>query len=227
MRFLLSCWLAMSLAAGATRLKDLVDFEGVRDNQLVGYGLVVGLKGTGDKQQTVFSTQSLTNLLSRMGITVSPTAIQVKNTAAVLVTADLQPFIQPGTRIDVSVSSIGDASNLQGGVLVLTPLKGADGQVYAVGQGSVVTGGFVAGRGGNSQTLNHPTSGRIPNGAIVGKAIAVSRTQQENSFATPAIRFHNRGSYRRCYQSSVRRYGRGSGAGGELRRDYGVNTGFL
>lgn len=169
MRFLLSCWLAMSLAAGATRLKDLVDFEGVRDNQLVGYGLVVGLKGTGDKQQTVFSTQSLTNLLSRMGITVSPTAIQVKNTAAVLVTADLQPFIQPGTRIDVSVSSIGDASNLQGGVLVLTPLKGADGQVYAVGQGSVVTGGFVAGRGGNSQTLNHPTSGRIPNGAIVEK----------------------------------------------------------
>jgi flagellar P-ring protein precursor FlgI len=159
----------MSLAAGATRLKDLVDFEGVRDNQLVGYGLVVGLKGTGDKQQTVFSTQSLTNLLSRMGITVSPTAIQVKNTAAVLVTADLQPFIQPGTRIDVSVSSIGDASNLQGGVLVLTPLKGADGQVYAVGQGSVVTGGFVAGRGGNSQTLNHPTSGRIPNGAIVEK----------------------------------------------------------
>jgi flagellar P-ring protein precursor FlgI len=159
----------MSLAAGATRLKDLVDFEGVRDNQLVGYGLVVGLKGTGDKQQTVFSTQSLTNLLSRMGITVSPTAIQVKNTAAVLVTADLQPFIQPGTRIDVSVSSIGDASNLQGGVLVLTPLKGADGQVYAVGQGSVVTGGFVAGRGGSSQTLNHPTSGRIPNGAIVEK----------------------------------------------------------
>ena len=99
--------------------------------ELIGYGLVVGLKGTGDKQQTVFSTQSLTNLLSRMGITVSPTAIQVKNTAAVLVTADLPPFIQPGTRIDVSVSSIGDSSNLQGGVLVLTPLKGADGQVYA------------------------------------------------------------------------------------------------
>lgn len=170
-RSLLLCLLVITTPSlRATRLKDLVEIEGVRDNQLIGYGLVVGLKGTGDKQQTVFSTQSLTNLLSRMGITVSPTAIQVKNTAAVLVTADLPPFIQPGTRIDVSVSSIGDSSNLQGGVLVLTPLKGADGQVYAVGQGSVVTGGFVAGRAGNSQTVNHPTSGRIPNGAIVEKA---------------------------------------------------------
>jgi flagellar P-ring protein precursor FlgI len=174
MRVLLSRMLAATLAAGGlvygTRLKDLVEIEGVRDNQLIGYGLVVGLKGTGDKQQTIFSTQSLTNLLSRMGITVSPTAIQVKNTAAVLVTADLPAFSQPGTRIDVSVSSIGDASNLQGGVLVLTPLKGADAQVYAVGQGSVVTGGFVAGRGGNSQIVAHPTSGRIPNGAIIEKA---------------------------------------------------------
>jgi flagellar P-ring protein precursor FlgI len=152
-----------------TRLKDLVAIEGVRDNQLMGYGLVVGLNGTGDKRQTVFSAQSLTNLLARMGISVSPTAILVRNTAAVLVTANLPPFAQPGTRIDISVSSIGDASNLQGGVLVLSPLKGADGQVYAVAQGSVVTGGFVAGKGGNSQTLNHPTSGRIPNGAIVEK----------------------------------------------------------
>ncbi len=154
----------------ATRLKDLVAIEGVRDNQLMGYGLVVGLNGTGDKRQTVFSAQSLTNLLARMGISVSPSAILVRNTAAVLVTANLPPFAQNGTRIDISVSAIGDAGNLQGGVLVLTPLKGADGQVYAVGQGSVVTGGFVAGKGGASQTLNHPTSGRIPNGAIVEKA---------------------------------------------------------
>lgn len=156
--------------ATATRLKDLVAIEGVRDNQLMGYGLVVGLNGTGDKRQTVFSAQSLTNLLARMGISVSPTAILVRNTAAVLVTANLPPFAQTGTRIDISVSAIGDASNLQGGVLVLSPLKGADGQVYAVAQGSVVTGGFVAGKGGNSQTLNHPTSGRIPSGAIVEKA---------------------------------------------------------
>jgi flagellar P-ring protein precursor FlgI len=170
LHWLLITTLTAADAIHVTRLKDLVEIEGVRDNQLIGYGLVVGLKGTGDKQQTIFSTQSLTNLLSRMGVTVSPTAIQVKNTAAVLVTADLPAFSQPGTRIDVSVSSIGDAANLQGGVLILTPLKGADAQVYAVGQGSVVTGGFVAGQGGNSQIVAHPTSGRIPNGAIIEKA---------------------------------------------------------
>jgi flagellar P-ring protein FlgI len=129
----------------------------------------VGLNGTGDKRQTVFSSQSLTNLLARMGVAVSPTAILVRNTAAVLVTADLPPFAQPGTRIDISVAAIGDSTNLQGGILVLTPLKAADGQVYAAGQGSVITGGFVAGRGGNSQTVNHPTAGRVPSGAIVEK----------------------------------------------------------
>src|SRR5437660_2479224 len=157
-------WLFLNLAltaapavSAATRLKDLVTIEGVRDNQLMGYGLVVGLNGTGDKRQTVFSAQSLTNLLARMGVTVSPSAILVRNTAAVLVTANLQPFAQPGTRIDISVSAIGDSTNLQGGILVLTPLKAADGQTYAVGQGSVVTGGFSAGGGGNKQTLNHPT----------------------------------------------------------------------
>jgi flagellar P-ring protein precursor FlgI len=156
-------------AASGTRLKDLVSIEGVRDNQLVGYGLVVGLNGTGDKRQTVFSAQSLTNLLARMGVQVSPTAILVRNTAAVLVTSDLPPFAQPGTRIDISVAAIGDSTNLQGGILVLTPMKGPDGLVYAAGQGSVVTGGFVAGRGGSSQTVNHPTAGRIPNGAIIEK----------------------------------------------------------
>lgn len=164
--------LALSPLWGAgpgTRLKDLVSVEGVRDNQLVGYGMVAGLNGTGDKTQTVFSAQSLTNLLARMGVQVNPTAILVKNTAAVLVTADLPPFAQPGVRIDISVAAIGDSTNLRGGVLILTPLKGPDGQVYAAGQGSVVTGGFVAGRGGTSQTVNHPTAGRIPNGAIVEK----------------------------------------------------------
>src|SRR5579872_3505228 len=162
----------LSAEPGGTRLKDLVSIEGVRDNQLVGYGLVVGLNGTGDKTQTVFSPQSLTNLLARMGIQVSPTAIMVRNTAAVLVTADLPPFAQPGTRIDITVGAIGDSRNLQGGILVMTPLKGADGQVYAAAQGSVVTGGFVAGRGGaggSSQTVNHPTAGRVPNGGIIEK----------------------------------------------------------
>jgi flagellar P-ring protein FlgI len=154
-------------AIAATRLKDLVTLEGVRDNQLVGYGLVVGLNGTGDKRQTVFSAQSLTNLLARMGVTVPPTAILVRNMAAVLVTANLPPFAQPGARLDTTVSAVGDASNLQGGMLILTPLRAADGQVYAVAQGSVITGGFAAGRGGATQTLNHPTAGRIPNGGII------------------------------------------------------------
>ena len=151
-----------------TRLKDLVTIEGVRSNQLVGYGLVVGLNGTGDRQQTLFSAQSLTNVLQRMGVTVSPTAITVKNTASVLVTATLPPYAQPGSSLDVDVAAIGDASNLQGGVLILTTLRGINGQVYATVQGPVVTGGFSAGRGSaNSQTVNHPTVGRIPSGASV------------------------------------------------------------
>jgi flagellar P-ring protein precursor FlgI len=151
----------------ATRLKDLVSMEGVRDNQLVGYGLVVGLAGTGDKRQTVFSAQTLSNLLERMGVSVAPAALQAKNTAAVMITATLPPFSQPGTRIDVTVAALGDATNLQGGQLVMTPLKSAGGQVFAAAQGPVVTGGFVAGRGGNNQTVNHPTVGRVPSGAIV------------------------------------------------------------
>jgi flagellar P-ring protein precursor FlgI len=162
-------WLAPGAGAAGTRLKDLVSIEGVRDNQLFGYGIVVGLNGTGDKVQTVFSAQSLTNLLARMGVQVDPTKILVRNTAGAFVTADLPAFAQPGVRIDVSVAAIGDATNLQGGILVLTPLKAANGQVYAAAQGSVVTGGFVAGRGGNNQTVNHPTAGRVPNGAIVEK----------------------------------------------------------
>ena len=150
-----------------TRLKELVALEGMRDNQLIGYGLVVGLAGTGDRRQTVFSAQSLTNLLERMGVSVKPEAIRVNNTAAVMVTATLPPFAQPGMKVDVTAAAIGDASNLQGGLLVMTSLRGADGLVYAVAQGPVVTGGFVAGRTGNSQTVNHPTVGRVPGGAII------------------------------------------------------------
>ena len=185
--------LLLAAAAHAARLKDLVEIEGVRENQLVGYGVVVGLAGKGDSQQTVFSNQSLTNILERMGVAVSPTAIRVKNTAAVMVTANLPPFAQPGTRIDATIGAIGDASTLQGGILILTSLRGADGQVYAVAQGPVVTGGFIAGRGGAVQTVNHPTVGRAPNGAIVERAApsvapkSIARLQlREPDFTTSA-----------------------------------------
>jgi flagellar P-ring protein FlgI len=162
------CWLALgSVPADAARLKDLVDIEGVRDNQLVGYGLVVGLAGTGDGRQATFPAQSLANLLERMGVSVPATAFQIKNTAAVMVTATLPPFAQPGMHIDVTVGAMGDARNLQGGILVLTSLRGADGQVYAVAQGPVVTGGFGGGRSGTTKVVNHPTVGLTPNGGIV------------------------------------------------------------
>ncbi len=152
----------------ATRLKELISIEGVRDNQLMGYGLVVGLRGTGDSIQTLFPAQSLTNLLERMGLTVNPAAIQIKNTAAVMVTADLPPYAQPGSRIDATVAAMGDARSLQGGILLMTGLKGTDGQVYSVAQGPLVIGGFLASGGpGNSQVSNHPTVGRMPNGATV------------------------------------------------------------
>ena len=165
---LLTLSLVPAELGASSRLKELVSIAGVRDNQLVGYGLVVGLNGAGDSKQTVFSAQSLSNMLARMGVVFDPTQITIKNTAAVIVTASLPPFAQAGEHIDVTVSSIGDAKTLQGGLLVLTSLKGPDAQVYAVAQGSVVTGGFLASGGaGNSQTVNHPTAGRIPEGAIV------------------------------------------------------------
>jgi flagellar P-ring protein precursor FlgI len=180
--------------ATATRLKDLVSVEGVRENQLIGYGLVVGLAGTGDRSQTMFSVQSLTNMLQRMGISVPATSIRVNNTAAVMVTSTLPAFAQPGSRIDTTVAAIGDCTNLQGGILVLTSLRGADGQVYAVAQGPVVTGGFSAGKTGSSQTVNHPTVGRGPNSAIVERAApsinpkGAVRLQLRNSDFTTASR---------------------------------------
>lgn len=185
-----------TVAAGplsAVRLKDLVAIEGVRQNQLIGYGIVVGLAGTGDRQQTIFPYQSLANILERMGVSVSPTAIRVKNTAAVMVTATLPAFAQPGMPIDTTVSSMGDAANLQGGILVLTSLRGADSQVYAVAQGPVVTGGFAAGHTGAQQIVNHPTVGRIPNGATVERAApsvapksAVRLQLRQSDFTTAA-----------------------------------------
>lgn len=149
------------------RLKELVSFEGIRDNQLIGYGLVVGLNSTGDHQTTYFSAQSLANMLQQMGVSVTPTQLLVKDTAAVMVTATLPAFAQPGMHIDVSAAAIGDAQNLQGGVLLLTSLKGVDGQVYALAQGAVVTGGFSSGKSGNSEQVNHPTVGRVPGGGTV------------------------------------------------------------
>lgn len=153
-----------------SRLKELVTLEGVRENQLIGYGLVVGLNGTGDRRQTVFSTQSLTNMLQQMGVAVSPAAIRVNNIAAVMVTANLPTFLQPGAKIDVTAAAIGDASSLQGGLLLLTSLRGVDGQVYAVAQGPVVTGSFTVGKSGTGSTTNHPTVGKVPNGATVERA---------------------------------------------------------
>jgi flagellar P-ring protein precursor FlgI len=152
---------------GTARLKELVSIEGVRDNQLIGYGLVVGLNSTGDHQTTFFSAQSLANTLQQMGVSVNPGQLLVKDTAAVMVTATLPAFAQPGMRIDVTTSAIGDAQNLQGGILLLSSLKGVDGQVYALAQGAVVTGGFGAGKSGSSEVVNHPTVGRVPGGASV------------------------------------------------------------
>jgi flagellar P-ring protein precursor FlgI len=162
--------IAPQTSAPSARLKELVTFEGMRDNQLIGYGLVVGLAATGDRKQTVFSAQSLANMLERMGVSVSSTAMRVNNTAAVMVTATLQAFAQPGTHIDITAAAIGDSSSLQGGLLLLTSLRGTDGQVYAVAQGPVVINGFISGRGGSGATVNHPTVGRVPSGAIIERA---------------------------------------------------------
>ncbi len=153
------------------RLKEVARLQGVRSNQLLGYGVVVGLDGTGDKDQTRFTVQSLTNLLARQGITIDPATVKVKNVAAVIVTAELPAFSKPGQRIDVTVSSTGDAKSLAGGTLLLTPLVGPDSQVYAVSQGPVLVGGFSASAGGASATRNHPTVGRIPEGALVERAV--------------------------------------------------------
>ena len=189
-----SLFAATAPQQAVTRVKDLTSVEGVRDNQLIGYGIVVGLAGTGDRRQTLFPTQSLTNLLERMGVSVNPLLIRVNNTAAALVTATLPPFAQPGTRLDITVASIGDASNLQGGLLILTPLRGADSTVYAVAQGPVVTGGFAARKSGSSQTVNHPTVGRVANGALVEKTppsvppAAVLRLQLKRADFTTAAR---------------------------------------
>jgi len=159
--------------AQAARIKEVASVQGVRSNQLMGYGLVVGLDGTGDQTtQTPFTAQSLTSMLQQMGITVpAGVAMQVKNVAAVLVTATLPPFAQPGQAIDVTVSSLGNAKSLRGGTLVTTPLKGADGQIYGLAQGSLVISGAGASAGGSKVQVNQLSAGRIPNGATVERSV--------------------------------------------------------
>ena len=149
------------------RLGDITSVEGVRDNLLIGYGMVVGLNGTGDRQQTVFSVQTLSNLLKKMGVQFSASAVVVKNIAAVFATATLPPFARPGTLIDVNISSIGDAKSLEGGTLLFTSLHGPDGLIYATAQGPLVNGGYTAGGRGTGVQINHPTAARIPSGGIV------------------------------------------------------------
>lgn len=154
------------------RIREVTTVEGVRENSLLGYGLVVGLHGTGDQKQTVFTTQMLANIMLRMGMQIAPGNVTVKNVAAVFVTSSLPAFARPGTQMDVVVSSIGDAKSLEGGTLLLTSLRGEDGQTYATAQGPIVVGGYAAGGAGASKLMNHPTVGRIANGAIAERELA-------------------------------------------------------
>ena len=165
--------------ADAARLKDLASVKGVRSNQIIGYGLVVGLRGTGDKQGTQFTTQSLRSLLAKMGISLDPQQIRVANVAAVMVTAKLPAFARTGSTVDAIVSSVGDASSLMGGMLLMTQLLGNDGQIYAVAQGPIAVGGYSAEGGGSSIALNHPTVGTLVGGAIVEREVAHSMVGQE------------------------------------------------
>ncbi|MBI2875568.1 MAG: flagellar basal body P-ring protein FlgI [Candidatus Tectomicrobia bacterium] len=165
--------------AEAVRIKDIAGIEGVRTNQLIGYGLVIGLKGTGDKKDNLFTQRTLEEMLFRLGISVSARDVEVENVASVVVTATLPPFAKPGQRIDVLVSSLADAESLQGGTLLLTPLRGADGQVYAVAQGAVSLGGFSAQGGGASRQTNHPTVGQLPSGAIVEREVPTLFAQKD------------------------------------------------
>jgi flagellar P-ring protein FlgI len=183
-------WPALALAilfngigpAHAERIRDLATVQGVRGNQLIGYGLVVGLDGTGDQTtQTPFTVQSLQTMLTQLGITLPPgTNPQLKNVAAVMVTAELQPFARPGQQLDVTVSSLGNARSLKGGTLLMTPLKGADAQIYAVAQGNVLVGGAGASQGGSKVQINHLAAGRVPDGATVERAVASPFLQGES-----------------------------------------------
>jgi len=170
---LLAVWVLHPFAASAERIKDMASIQGVRDNQLIGYGIVVGLDGSGDQTtQTPFTVQSIITMLSQMGVNMpQSTSLQLKNVAAVVVTATLPPFAKPGQTIDVTASSIGNAKSLRGGTLLMAPLKGADGQVYAMAQGNVLVGGMGVSSGGASVQVNHLSVGRVPSGATVERAV--------------------------------------------------------
>jgi len=169
-------------ATAASRIKDIADFQGIRDNLLIGYGLVVGLNGTGDSLRNApFTKQSLEAMLERMGVNTRDSSLNTKNVAAVMVTAALRPFARVGTRMDVVVSTMGDSSNLQGGMLLVTPMLGADGEVYAVAQGPVAIGGFVAKGEGGTVTQGVPTGGRISNGAIIEREVPFDLASLETS----------------------------------------------
>ena len=157
--------------AQAARIKELVEIQGVRSNPLVGYGLVVGLAQSGDTRRSAFTAQSLSSLLKRMGLNIKPDKLDVTNTAAVMVTSELEPFQATGDRMDVLVSALGNARSLEGGTLLMTPLKGADGNVYALAQGPIIVGGFDHGRGSSNLKRNVPTVGRIPQGAMIEKTV--------------------------------------------------------
>jgi flagellar P-ring protein FlgI len=163
--------LALPQLCQAARIKDIAAFDGVRENQLIGYGLVVGLNGSGDTDQTKFPVQSLVGALERMGVTVGRSEITVKNVAAVMVTAQLPPFSKQGNRLDVLVSSVGDSKSLAGGTLLMAPLKGADGQIYAVAQGAILTNSFSYGGQASSAVKNHPTAGTVPGGALIEREL--------------------------------------------------------
>jgi flagellar P-ring protein precursor FlgI len=158
------------------RIKDVSSIEGIRDNQLVGYGIVVGLQGTGDSQQTTFPVQTLTSTLLRMGVSVPAASIRIQNLAAVFVAATLPPFAKPGTKLDITVSSAGDARSLEGGLLLMTPLYGADGKIYAQAQGPLVVGGYSVNVNGNVKQFNHPNTARVPLGAMVERGVPLELT---------------------------------------------------
>ncbi len=159
--------------ARKARIGDITSIEGVRDNPLIGYGLVVGLNGSGDRRQTIFTTQMLANIMQKMGLQIPAQSVRVNNIAAVMVTTTLPPFARPGMKLDLTVSSIGDAKSLEGGLLLLTPLRAADGQVYAEGQGALTIAGYSASTGQNTRQVNHPTVGRVPAGGLVERETGV------------------------------------------------------
>jgi len=218
--FALCAALLAPLPAAAESLKALASVQGVRDNPLIGYGLIVGLDGTGDQtMQTPFTSQSLNNMLAQLGVTVPPgTSVQPKNVAAVMVTATLPPFARPGQQIDVTVSSLGNAKSLRGGTLLMTPLKGADGAVYAIAQGNLVVGGAGASANGSKVQVNQLGAGRIPGGALVERAVATALGEEGS--LTLELHRADFGTAQRAIEAIEQEFGAGTAEavdGGTLR----------